>query len=95
MAGETRQFDVEETRAETVGTIGGTEVTITVEGLDETLVELLQSDLSVRADELKQMVDHDVPPGATEKPTEVDWEAYLQQELPGQKTDHPGGEDGV
>lgn len=84
---EDRRFDVEAFRSLTEGTVGGATVTIEVEGLDETLAELINADLSARADELKQMVDHDVPPAGTERPTVVDWEAYLEGDLPKKEVD--------
>jgi len=93
-AGGTDRYSVE-----TDGVINSIEVTISVEGEDEHLADLIHSDLTSRADELNQIVEGGVHPHATIPPSRVDWEGWLNGEYdrngrsvePG--TDHDGGDD--
>lgn len=65
----------------TTGEIGDLEVTVTIEGPDEQLANLVYADTVGRLDELKQMVDEDIPPECTHPPMSANWEGYLEGEL--------------
>ncbi len=82
----------EEYHTETVGEIGDVELTIRLEG-DEELAGVIYADLVARADEIKQMVDHDIPPNGTETPMTVDWYDYLSAEEQTSIEDHAEASD--
>ena len=60
-------------KQETTGTIGGLDVTVTIEGEDESLANLIYADVVGRLDEVNQMVEHDIPIEGTEPPMEANW----------------------
>lgn len=62
------------------GNIGSVTVEVTVEG-DEDLAEMIYFDLVGRAQELRQMVEEDIHPDATEPTYHVPWED-LYKEVP-------------
>jgi hypothetical protein len=67
-------------RSETHGEIAGVHVTVTVEGENEHLADLIHTDLTSRADELNQIVELDRHPDATNPPTRADWEGWFHGE---------------
>jgi hypothetical protein len=60
-------------KQKTVGDIGDLEVTVTIEGPDEGLANLIYADVVGNIDTIKQMVDHDVPIEGTEPPMTANW----------------------
>lgn len=60
----------------TTGDIGNLEVTLEIEGEDEELANAVYADIVGRLDEIKQMVDEDIPPEGTHPPMGFDWGAY-------------------
>ena len=48
-------------RQETTGDSGDVEVTLTIEGPDEALANRIYADIVGHLDEIKQMVDYDIP----------------------------------
>lgn len=61
------------------GTIGELDVEVSIVGGDEELANLVYADLVGRADELKQMVDYDIPPEGTEPHIRAKWDEYLAE----------------
>jgi hypothetical protein len=68
-------------KQKTTGDIGGLEVTLTIEGDDEQLANLIYADIVGRLDEIKQMLDEDIPPEGTHPPMSADWEAYYEGDI--------------
>lgn len=68
-------------RTKTTGDIADLEVIISVKGDDEQLASMIEADLSGRADEIKQMIDHGIPPEMAERQYEIEWERYLKEEI--------------
>lgn len=64
-------------RQKTTGDIGDATITVTIESDDEPLANRIYADLVGRADELKQMVEEDVPQEETMPPMTADWASYL------------------
>lgn len=60
-------------KQEVTGSIGGLNVTLTIEGEDEQLANLIYADIHGRLDEINQMVAQDVPIEATEPPMTARW----------------------
>jgi len=61
-----------------VGDIGDCEVTINVEGPEDT-AEKIQMDLQSRAEELRQIIEEDIHPDATEQVYRIRWEDIYQE----------------
>jgi hypothetical protein len=55
------------------GEIDGMDVTVTIEGDDEGLANLIYADVVGHVDTIKQMVEHDVPIEGTEPPMSANW----------------------
>lgn len=62
-------------KQKTTGDVGPAEVTLEIDSDDEQLANLIYADVVGRIDEIKQMVDHDVPIEGTEAPMSADWES--------------------
>jgi len=69
-------------KQKTNGTIGGMDVTIEIEGDDETLANLIYADLVGRCDELNQIVEVGRHPAATSPNMSANWEGWLDGEIP-------------
>lgn len=62
------------------GDIGDLTVHVEIEGSDEQLANMVYADVVGRLDELKQMVDHDIPAEHTTPPMGANWGDYLDAE---------------
>jgi|APHM01.1.fsa_nt_gi hypothetical protein len=61
---------------EVTGYIADLEVTLTIDGPDEHIANLCYADIVGRLDEIKQIVEEDIPPEYTSPTMTADWDSF-------------------